>query len=135
MQTFENGSNEIEIGTDGADDATLAKNRQIVVDTLAQTFGQPDNGKLDLNNASDGQLAGACATRCRAPACSYPTHQINQLAAAIVAYRDQHGGVLTKIDDLKAVPGLTPQVLNVLNQECYLAPYTAARNIEIVGPR
>ncbi len=30
---------------------------------------------------------------------------------------------------------MTPQVLTVLNQECYLAPYTAVRHIEIVGPK
>ena len=29
VQTFENGSNEIAIGTEGADDTTLAKNRQL----------------------------------------------------------------------------------------------------------
>jgi preprotein translocase subunit SecD len=53
VQTFENGSNEIEIGTEGADDATLAKNRQIVSIRWRSHFGQPGNGKLDLNNASD----------------------------------------------------------------------------------
>src|SRR6267154_2741537 len=57
VETFESGSNEIQIGTEGADDATLAKNRELVIDTLAKTFGQPGNGKLDLNNASAGQLA------------------------------------------------------------------------------
>jgi preprotein translocase subunit SecF len=30
---------------------------------------------------------------------------------------------------------LTPQVLTVLNQECYLAPYTALFKTEIVGPK
>src|ERR1700688_3985833 len=62
VQTFERGSNEIEIGTassEGGKDADedLAKNRQVVLDTLAKTFGKPGNGKLDLNNASAGQVA------------------------------------------------------------------------------
>src|SRR5580692_5374469 len=30
VETFEAGSNEVQIGTDGADDDTLAKNRQLV---------------------------------------------------------------------------------------------------------
>src|ERR1700733_4088374 len=51
VETFENQSNEIQIGTDGTDE-TLAANRQIVVDTLAKTFGQPNSGKLDLNKTS-----------------------------------------------------------------------------------
>jgi preprotein translocase subunit SecF len=135
VQTFENGSNEIEIGTDGADEATLAKNRQIVVDTLAATFGQPGNGKLDINNATTGQLAGRLRDPLQKAGVQLSDDQINQLSASILAYRDQHGGLLTKIDDLKAVTGLTPQVLGVLNQECYPAPYTAARNIEFVGPK
>ncbi|HKD10102.1 MAG TPA: protein translocase subunit SecF [Bryobacteraceae bacterium] len=135
VQTFENGSNEIEIGTGGSDDATLAKNRQIVVDTLAKTFGQPNNGKLDLNNASAGQLADRLRDPLQRAGAQLSDQQVNQLAAAIVAYRDQHGGLLTKIDDLRAVPNLTPQVLSVLNQESYLAPYTANRDIQIVGPK
>ena len=53
VETFEASSNEIQIGTDSSDDS----NRQLVVDTLAKTFGQPGNGKLDLNNTSAGQLA------------------------------------------------------------------------------
>jgi preprotein translocase subunit SecF len=135
VQTFENGSNEIEIGTDGADDATLAKNRQIVVDTLAKTFGQPGNGKLDLNNATAGQLAERLRIPLQKAGVQLSDDQINQLSASILAYRDQHGGLLTNFDELKTIPGLTAQVLTVLNQESYLAPYTAARNIEIVGPK
>src|SRR5690348_1276251 len=65
VQNFESGSNEIEIGTasgtgQGAGEE-LAKNRQIVLDTLAKTFAQPGNGKLDLNNASAGQIAARLA--------------------------------------------------------------------------
>src|SRR5580658_10211020 len=57
VESFESGSNEIQIGTEGADNVTLAKNRSLVIDTLAKTFGQPGNGKLDLNNASKEDLA------------------------------------------------------------------------------
>lgn len=135
VQTFESGSNEIVIGTEGADDATLAKNRQLVVDTLAKTFGEPGNGKLDLNNASGSQLAARLADPLQRAGVQLSQQQVSELAAGVVGWRDQHGGLLTKIDELRAVPGLTPQVLTVLNQECYLAPYTASRNIEIVGPK
>jgi preprotein translocase subunit SecF len=136
VQTFESGSNEIEVGTDGADDATLAKNRAIVLDTLAKTFGQPANGKLDLNNSSISQVVGRLTDPLQRAGVQMSDAQVNQLATDILNARDkQHSGVLTKIDDLRGVPGLTPQVLNVLNQECYTAPYTANRNIEIVGPR
>ncbi len=137
VETFENGSNEIAIGTEGADDATLAKNRQIVVDTLAKTFAHPDNGKLDLNNASAGQLADRLRDPFQKAGIQLSDPQIDQLAAAIVNYRNQppRSGLLANLDQLRSVPGVTPQVMSVLQQQTYLAPYTAARDIEIVGPK
>ncbi len=136
VQTFENGSNEIAIGTEGSDDATLAKNRQLVLDTLAKTFGHPDNGKLDLNNASASVLADRLRDPLLKAGVSLSDPQIDQMAAAIVGYRNQQGhGLLANVDDLRSVSGVTPQVIGVLKQETYLAPYTAARDIEIVGPK
>ncbi len=135
VETFENGSNEIAIGTEGADDATLAKNRQLVLDTLAKTFGHPDNGKLDLNNASAGQLADRLRDPFQRAGIALSDPQIDQLSAAIIGLRNERGGVLASVDDARSVPGVTPQVAGILNQQAYVAPYTAARDIEIVGPK
>lgn len=135
VQNFENQSNELEIGTEGSDDATLAKNRQLVSDTLAKTFGQPNNGKLDLNNASARDIADRLRDPLLKAGVSLSDPQIDQLGSDIAAYRTRHGGLLSSIDELRAVPGVTPQVLNVLKDQMYLAPYTAARDIEIVGPK
>lgn len=135
VQTFENGSNEIEIGTEGADDATLSKNRQVVLDTLAKTFGQPGNGKLDLNNASAGQVADRLRDPLQKAGVSLTDPQVNELGAAIVGWRDQRGGLIASVDQLSAAAGVTPKILEVVKQETYIAPYTAARNIEIVGPK
>ena len=137
VETFETGSNEIAIGTEGSDDATLAKNRQLVLDTLAKTFGHPDNGKLDLNNASAGALADKLRDPLLKAGVSLSDPQIDQLAAAIVGYRNQppRSGLLSNIDELHSVAGVTPQVIGVLKDQAYLASYTAAREIEIVGPK
>jgi preprotein translocase subunit SecF len=135
VQTFENGSNEIAIGTEGADDVTLAKNRQLVLDTLAKTFGHPESGKLDLNNASAGQVAERVRNPLQSGGAALSDPQVDQLGAAIVGWRNQHGGLLTNIDELRAAPGVTSQVIDVLKQQSYIAPYTAARDIEIVGPK
>ena len=129
VETFENGSNEIEIGTEGADDVTLAKNRQIVLDTLAKTFGHPDNGKLDLNNASAGQVADRLRDPLQKAGVSLTDPQIDSLGSAIVGWRDQHGGLLSSLDELTAAVGVTPQVMNVVKQETYLASlYGGARH-------
>ncbi|HTA41707.1 MAG TPA: protein translocase subunit SecF [Bryobacteraceae bacterium] len=137
VETFENGSNEIAIGTEGSDDVTLAKNHQLVIDTLAKTFGQPNNGKLDLNNASASQLADRLRDPFQKAGIQLSDTQIDQLAAAIMSFRNQppRSGLLANIDDLRTVPGVTPQVLTVLKDQIYLAPYTAARDYELVGPK
>ena len=135
VETFEAGSNELQIGTEGADDATLAKNRQLVLDTLAKAFGQPGNGKLDLNNTSGGQLAERIRDPLQRAGVSLSDPQVVDLATAIVGWRNSHGGVLGSLGELSAVPGMNSQVQGVLAQESYLAPYTAARDIEIVGPK
>src|SRR5580692_7242553 len=101
VQTFENGSNEIAIGTEGSDDATLAKNRQLVLDTLAKTFGHPDNGKLDLNNASAGVLADRLRDPFQKAGIPLSDPQIDELAAGIVGLRNKAGvGVLSSMDQV-----------------------------------
>ena len=57
VQTFEDKGNEVVIGTEGGSNQVDERNRQLVQDTLAKTYGQPGNGKLDLNNASMELLA------------------------------------------------------------------------------
>ena len=135
VQTFESGSNEVAIGTDGADNEALAKNRQVVLDTLAANFGQPGNGKLDVNNASIGTLAGRLRDPLQRAGIAMSDQQVGQLSTDVMKARDQKGGLLASLDDLRSVSSVTPQVLNVLKQECYTAPYTAARAGEIVGPK
>lgn len=135
VQTFADAGNEVAIGTEGGNEIELGKNRQLVVDALAKAFGSPASGKLDLNNSSVAQLAARITDPLQRAGVQLSGQQIQDLATSIFAWRDQHGGLITKIDDLRAVPGLTPKVLTVLNTECYAAPYTASRNIEIVGPK
>ena len=135
VETFESSSNEIAIGTEGSDDATLAKNRQLVLDTMAKTFGHPENGKLDLNNASAGVLADRLRDPLQKAGVALSDPQIDQLAAAIMGYRTQHGGLLSSIDELRSVPGVTPQITGVLKDQTYPASYTVGRDTEIVGPK
>lgn len=136
VQTFEDGSNEVVIGTEGGSDQLEARNRQAVLDTLVKTFGQPGNGKLDLNNATASQLATRIAEPLQRAGVQLSDDQIAQLSQAITSARDKNpGGLITNLDQLRGANGLTPQVMTVLNQECYLAPYTALRHIEIVGPK
>ena len=138
VQSFEGGStnstNEIAIGAEGDNNEILAKNRQIVVNTLAKLFGQPNNGKLDLNNASKEQLQARLTDPLQRAGVQLSDAQIADLVQALIAKRSQVGGVVTNFDQLQGAPGLTPQVMTVLNQECYLAPYTLL-SVDLVGPK
>jgi preprotein translocase subunit SecF len=137
VETFENVANEVEIGTEGGDEATLGKNRDVVLATLAKTWGQPANGKLDLNNASASEIANRLRDPLQKAGAALSDPQVDQLGASIAAYRDDHqrGGLIANVSELRAVPGVTPAVMNVISQECYAAPYTASRNFETVGPK
>ncbi len=135
VETFGDKLNEVEIGTEGGDEATLEKNRDIVLATLAKTWGQPGNGKLDLNNAGASEIANRLRDPLQKAGAALSDQQVDQLGAAITAYRDQHGGLIGNVNDLRSVPGATPTVMQVISQECYTAPYTASRNFESVGPK
>jgi len=129
VQEFENGTNEVAIGTEGADDTLRVR------ESLARIYGQP-GGKLDLNNASRSALAARLGDPLQRAGASLSQQDVDRLADAIVAERDQkHGGLLSSPDDLGSVPGVTPAVLNVLKQEAYAAPYNAARDTQAVGPK
>ncbi|PWU03624.1 MAG: protein translocase subunit SecF [Terriglobia bacterium] len=129
-------NNEVVIGTELEEEKQLNINRQAMADVLTATFGQPNSGKLDLNNASQQDLM----TRLRDPlaragvAMSDP--QFQSLVSAILNFRNTppRSGLISDFNQLSSVPGVTPAILNVLKQECYLSPFNI-RNVEMVGPR
>jgi len=135
VETFGDKPNEIEIGTEGGDEATLEKNRDIVLATLAKTWGQPGNGKLDVNNAGASEIANRLRDPLQKAGAALSDPQVDQLGASIAGWRDQHGGLIANVADLRSAPGVTPTVMNVISQECYASPYTASRNFESVGPK
>jgi len=141
VQSFEATTNEVSIGTEGADDKTLAKNRQIVLDTLHARFAQANapghQGKLDLNNTNTEALADRLRESAQRAGAGLSDDQLRKLAQSILDYRNTppQSGLIANIDDLSKLPGVTPTVLNVVKQECYLAPYSALRGTEVVGPK
>ena len=136
VQNFTGGSNEVSIGTEGSDEKVLSSNRNIVIRTLEQTFGQPGNGKLDFNNASQSTLADRLRDPLQQAGAQFSDAQVQQLAAAMLDLRNKppHSGLLDNFDQLSGVPGVTPAVQSVVKQQCYLAPF-ALRGTDIVGPK
>jgi preprotein translocase subunit SecF len=127
--------NEVEIGTQLANETQLNINRQAMQDALTQTFGQPSSGKLDLNNTG----AQALADRLREPLAranvAMSDQQLKDLAANILTVRDQkYSGLLTDFQQLSSVPGMNAGIMNTLQQESYLAPFHVVQ-VQMVGPK
>jgi len=128
--------NEVEIGIELQEERELNISRQKMETALATTFGQPNSGKLDFNNASRQALV----ERLREPlarngvASSEP--QIQKLAEDLLDYRNTppRSGLITDFNQLSSVPGVNAGILSTLKQECYLAPYTV-KGTQMVGPK
>jgi preprotein translocase subunit SecF len=128
-------SNEVEIGTELADETQLNINRQAMETVLAQTFGPSTGGKLDLNNAGLQTLAERLRGSLASAGVPMNDQQIQDLAKNILAVRDdQHSGLLTDFQQLSSVPGMNSGIMNTLQKECYLAPFHVLQ-VQMVGPK
>jgi preprotein translocase subunit SecF len=128
--------NEVMIGTELQDERTLDANRRQMADKLAATFGQPSSGKLDFNNASKQALADRLREPLQKASAQLADQQLQDLAEAMLDFRNTppRSGLLENFDQLSAVAGVTPVIVNVLKQECYLSPFVI-RQVEVVGPK
>ncbi len=125
---------EIGIGSERQDEAQLTANRAAMEQVLASTFGQPAAGKLDLNNTGQETLASRLRDAFSRANLPMTNDQVTALAANILGYAKQHSGLIGSYSELNGTPGLTPQAMNVLQQETYLAPYHIQKT-EMVGPK
>jgi preprotein translocase subunit SecF len=132
-----NGSqDEVVIGTELEEEKQLNINRQAMSDALRASFGQPASGKLDLNNASQEDLLARLRDPLARAGIAMSDQQLQSLAFSMLRFRDTppRSGLVTDFNQLSGVPGVTPNILNVVRQECYLAPYHTG-DVEMVGPR
>lgn len=129
------GENEVIIGTPIKGDVALQQETVVIKETLESTFGVA-GGKLDLNNASAQTLADRIRTPLQSASVAMSEQQLTDMAKAIMQFKNTppRSGLLTSIDQLSGVAGVTPQVIGVLKQECSLAPFSI-RSAEVVGPK
>ena len=135
VQEVTSSPNEIIIGTEVKSDQALNAARKQMVESLETTFNV-SGGKLDINNTGAGALADRLRDPLQKASVALSEQQLQDLAKAITGYRDTppRSGLIRNLDELSAVSGVTPQILNVLKQETYPAPFTV-RQTEIVGPK
>jgi preprotein translocase subunit SecF len=130
-------SNEVMIFVEqaGSSDQALDEGKAKVLNALDAAYGVASTGKQNFNAATPSTLAKALSDKDPLGLSIAAGDKYQQLARAILTYRDKDkNGVLTNLDDLSQVGGVTPAVLAALKDTYSLAPF-AIRNVEIVGPK
>jgi len=130
----ESGKPDDIIGTDVREDVALQAARQTIVDSLTAAFGQPANGKYNINAGGVDGLADALRDPLQAASVPMSDESLRDLAKNIIGYRTNHSGLIRNLDELSSVPGVTPQVLNVIKQATF-PQRLAIINTEVVGPK
>ena len=123
------------VSTEVHDDSTLDVIRGNMVQSLDAAFGDK-SGKLDFNNAGQSALADRLREPLQRAYVALSEEQLQAVAKSMVDYKNTppRSGLVRDLDELSAVPGVTPQVLAVVKQECSAGPFTI-RNVEVVGPK
>jgi preprotein translocase subunit SecF len=136
VQKFTGGQNQVSIGTEGEDNTALTKNRQIVMDTLEKTFGQPQSGKLDFNNATTRQVIDRLREPLQKAGVFMGEQDLTAMVTEMLKFKNTppRSGLLASFNELSGVPKVTPQVIQVLSQECALSPF-ALQGTDFVGPK
>jgi preprotein translocase subunit SecF len=129
------GTNEVMIGTEMRSEQELEAARQNLIEALAAGFGAPE-GKADFNAVGQERLTELLLDPFQRAGIAMSTPEIRELAGRMLEFRDTppRSGLITDFDQLKAVQGVTPEILNVLKQELGLGKF-AVRSVDIVGPK
>ncbi|MBI5086823.1 MAG: protein translocase subunit SecF [Acidobacteria bacterium] len=129
------GENSVIIGTPVKDESQLNAERKTITETLAETFGDK-SGKLDLNNAGVQSLADRLREPLQQASVALSEQQLQAMAEAILNFKNTppRSGLLTSLDQLNGVTGVTAPVLNVIKQQCTLSQFSI-RGVEAVGPK
>ncbi len=127
------GKSEVLIGTEIQDEKQLNANRQLIEDTLRGMFGGAST-MIDLNNSSAMELADRLRGPLQQAGVALSEQDVQDLCAAIMTYRADHGGILRDVGELSGVKGVTPKVIGVLKANVSLGPFTIL-STDVVGPK
>ncbi|MGJ5818675.1 protein translocase subunit SecF [Paludibaculum fermentans] len=129
------GQNSVIIGTPLKDEIQLNSERSAITETLEASFGQ-SGGKFDFNNASVQTLADRLRGPMQSAGVALNEEQLQSLAKNVLDFKNTppRSGIVTNLDQLSGVSGVTPQILGVIKQECFLTPFSII-GAEVVGPK
>jgi len=131
---------EVLISTGARDDNALQVVRGDMISTLNTAFnpGQAGQaaGKFDINLTSQSALADRLREPLTRGGVMLSDDQLQAVTKAITSFRDTppRSGLISSLDDLSGVSGVTAPFLKVLKDECFAGNF-AIRSVETVGPR
>ena len=131
---------EVLISTGARDDNALQVVRGDMISTLNTAFnpGQAGQaaGKFDINLTSQSALADRLREPLTRGGVMLSDDQLQAITKAITNFRDTppRSGLISSLDDLSGVSGVTAPFLKVLKDECFAGNF-AIRSVETVGPR
>ncbi len=128
------GNSQEALITTGLHQENLSNARTDIVGALNAAFNPNAGGKLDINLTAQTELADRLRDPLTAANVSLSDDQLQALAKHIIDYRTAHSGLIHNLDELGSVPGVTPQVLNVLKQQCFAGSF-AIRSDEAVSAK
>jgi preprotein translocase subunit SecF len=128
--------NEIAIGTERMGEQQMNAARKTLQDTLEATFGDPQSGRLDFNNAGAGEIADRITVPLQQAGVQLSDQQLQSLVSDLRTFRDTppRSGFISTFDQLKVVPGVNSAIISVLKQQFYLAPFSILQ-VQMVGPK
>lgn len=129
------GTSEVIIGTGLKSDKELQAARGLIVEALQEAFGAT-GGKLDLNNATVQSLADRLREPLQRASVPVGEQELLETAQRIMEFKNSppRSGVLTSLDDLRGIEGVSPTFLTVVKQECGLGSFSI-RGAEVIGPK
>ncbi len=129
------GTSEVIIGTGLKSDKELQAARGLIVEALQDAFGAA-GGKLDFNNTSVQSLVDRLREPLQRASVPVGDQELLEISQRMLEFKNSppHSGLLTSLDELRGVQGVSPTFLNVVKQECGLASFSI-RGAEVIGPK
>jgi preprotein translocase subunit SecF len=127
---------EIVIGTERMGEQQMAAARNAIQETLEATFGDSQSGKLDFINSGAREIGDRITVPLQQAGVQLSDQQLQTLVSGLLQFRDTppRSGLVSSFDQLGVVPGANSAIINVLKQQCYLAPFSI-KETKMVGPK
>jgi preprotein translocase subunit SecF len=94
-------------------------------------FGGAGDGKIDINNISVEELANTLRGKAGIPTAE---DDVQTLVGAIRESRVSKGGIMSSLDELSSVPGVSAEVLATVKDAATVGKFSI-RSTDVVGPK